>query len=195
VESLHLDETAMDQYALGLMPEDETAGFEEHLLVCDSCQERLAQNDAFVRAIQGAGARFVLAKSTERREWRAPLRLVGALAAGLLMVSGATVWRLSQAPGQPVPVSLNADRGAAVGAQAPAGRELALHFEMLGLPSLPSYELQIVDRWGAQVLRENAAPGFASVPALQPGQYYIRLYAPGGALLREYGFDVLSRHR
>ena len=35
----------------------------------------------------------------------------------------------------------------------------------------------------------------AAVPALRAGSYYIRLYAPGGQLLREFSFEVLNRQR
>jgi len=195
VERLHPDDNGMDQYSMGLMPEEETAFFEEHLLICDSCQERLAQNDAFIKAMQGAGALYAQKEGRQNPLRKAPVRVAGALAAGFLAVSVMTVWHMDRSPLQPVPVSLNADRGATVGAKAPAGREIALHFDMLGLPDLPSYELEIVDRWGGPVARVTAAPGSASVPALRAGRYYIRLYAPGGQLLREYGFEVLNRNR
>jgi hypothetical protein len=194
VVKYHLDETAMDHYALGLMPEEEISVFEEHLLVCDSCQERLAQNDVFVKAMQAASAEYVKEKGNGRPDGRPRVPILIALVAGLLLAAGAVVWHLAQSIGQPATVSLEAYQGAAVGAEAPAGRELVLHFDMLGLPDLPSYELEIVDRWGNPVLRVNAAPGSAAVPALRAGSYYIRLYARGGLLLREYGFEVLNRH-
>ncbi len=185
----------MDQYALGLMPEEEISGFEEHLLVCGSCQERLSQNDAFVKAMQAAGAEYVKERGNERPVRRALVPILAALSGGLLLAAGAAAWHLAHLTSQPATVSLEAYRGAAVGAQAPAGRELILHFDMLGLPDLPSYELEIVDRWGNSVLRVKAAPGSAVVPALRAGSYYIRLYARGGQLLREYGVEVLNRRR
>ncbi len=185
----------MDQYALGLMPEEEISVFEEHLLLCGSCQERLAQNDAFVKAMQAAGAKYVKEDAEGRfgRRVRAPI--LATCAAGLLLAFGAVGLHLAQSTGQPAVVSLEAYRGAAVGAQAPAARKLVLRFGLAGLPDFPSYELEIVDRWGTPVLRVNAAPGSAAVPALRAGSYYVRLYAPGGQLLREYGFEVLNRQR
>ncbi len=191
----HLDETAMDQYALGLMPEEEISPFEEHLLLCGSCQERLSQNDAFVKAMQEASAKYVKETAAERsdRRFRGPILVT--CAAGLLLAVGAVGLHRVQSTGQPAIVSLEAYRGAAVGAQAPAARELVLHFDLAGLPDFPSYELEIVDRWGTPVLRVKAAPGSAAVPALRAGSYYIRLYAPGGQLLREFSFEVLNRQR
>jgi len=193
VVNCHLAETAMDQYALGLMPEEEISTFEEHLLLCGSCQARLAQNDAFVKAMQEAGAEYVKQTAGERSDRRARVPVLTTLAAGLMLAAGAAVWHQAQSTGQPAIVSLAAYRGTAVRAQAPAARELVLHFDLLGLPDFPSYELEIVDRWGTPVLRVDAAPGSAAVPALRAGSYYIRLYAPGGQLLREYGFEVLKR--
>jgi hypothetical protein len=191
----HLDEMAMDDYALGLMPEEEVADFEEHLLLCVSCQERLTQNDAFIKALKGASSEHVREKAQWRYAWRARLPVLATLAAGLLLVAGTAVRHLGQPAGQPAIVTLEAYRGAAAEAWAPAARELVLHFDLLGLPDLPSYELEIVDRWGTPVSRVDAAPGAATVPALRAGSYYIRLYAPGGQLLREYGFEVSDRQR
>lgn len=191
----HLNETAMDQYALGLIPEEEAAVFEEHLLICGSCQQRLAQNDAFVKAMQAASAEYVKESGHGWATRRAAMPMLATLAAGLLLAAGAIGLHLSQSSGQPAVVRLEAYRGSAAGVEAPAGRDLVLHFDMLGLPQLPSYELQIVDRWGGPVVRVNAAPGSAALPALRTGAYFIRLYAPGGQLLREYGLEVSNRRR
>ena len=193
MRNLHLDDIEMDQYALGLLPEEDNAVFEEHLLLCGSCQDRLRENDAFVRAMQEAAAQYVREKSVTRPAPKARMRILGSLAAGLLLMAGAAVWHLAQSNQQPAIVSLDAFRGPAADLRAPAGRELAIRFDTLGLPDLPSYELEIVDRWGSPVVRVNAAPGSAAVPPLQAGVYYIRLYAPSGELLREYGFQVSGR--
>jgi len=44
----------MEQYSIGRLAERELAKFEEHLLVCESCQARLAREDALRQSISDA---------------------------------------------------------------------------------------------------------------------------------------------
>jgi anti-sigma factor RsiW len=48
----------MEEYALGLLPPLSVQQFEMHLLVCDRCQERLAEMDVFLVAMRAACADF-----------------------------------------------------------------------------------------------------------------------------------------
>ena len=41
----HIDEEELERYSMGAMPEAAIAPFEEHLLICEPCQLRLAQRD------------------------------------------------------------------------------------------------------------------------------------------------------
>ena len=50
----HASEETLEQYSLGTLPEQELESFEEHLLVCPTCQDRLAATDRFIRAFCGA---------------------------------------------------------------------------------------------------------------------------------------------
>ena len=50
----HPDGERMEQYALGLLDGSEIAGFEQHLLICHACQDRLAETDIYVRSMQSA---------------------------------------------------------------------------------------------------------------------------------------------
>jgi hypothetical protein len=66
------------------------------------------------------------------------------------------------------------------------------------LTALASYTVQIVDAAGHPVLETSAVQANhqvrASVPrGLPAGMYYVRLYAPGQELLREYGLHVGTR--
>jgi anti-sigma factor RsiW len=61
----HLDGERMQLYALGLLREPEAAGFEQHLLICHACQDRLAETDIFVRSMQAA-ARQIRAQEQSR---------------------------------------------------------------------------------------------------------------------------------
>jgi anti-sigma factor RsiW len=55
---MHLGEQEMEEYALGLLPPMSVPQFEMHLLVCDRCQDRLAELDVFVAAMRAACADF-----------------------------------------------------------------------------------------------------------------------------------------
>ena len=55
---MHLGEEELEEYALGLLPPLSVQRFEMHLLVCDRCQERLADTDLFVVATRAACADF-----------------------------------------------------------------------------------------------------------------------------------------
>ena len=48
----HVDAEALEQYAMGTLPEAEMACVEEHLLVCPDCQDELADVDAYLRLIR-----------------------------------------------------------------------------------------------------------------------------------------------
>ena len=47
----HLEESDVEQYSMGKLPEPSLAPFEEHLLACVSCQDRLLEMEAFVKAV------------------------------------------------------------------------------------------------------------------------------------------------
>jgi hypothetical protein len=39
MQTLHLTEDSVEQYAMGKLPEPQAAGAEEHLLVCQRCRD------------------------------------------------------------------------------------------------------------------------------------------------------------
>jgi anti-sigma factor RsiW len=57
----HASENALEEYALGRLPEPELASLEEHLLLCDKCRERLRTVDELIEMLRvatgAAGAR------------------------------------------------------------------------------------------------------------------------------------------
>ena len=65
----HLGGEEIERYSLGEMSEEELARWEEHLLICDSCQRQVAASDAYVAAMRSAAAelRRVPAKPGRRR--------------------------------------------------------------------------------------------------------------------------------
>jgi len=52
------DDQLFEDYCRGTLPEDEAAGLEEHLLICESCRQRVGEESAFSDAMRGAAARW-----------------------------------------------------------------------------------------------------------------------------------------
>ena len=195
----HIDEEEMERYSMGAMPEGAMAPFEEHLLVCEPCQLRLAQTDAYVGAMRQASARLRAAPVKRGLPWLRFPRLIPALAGVAVAVVAAGLWlsRPNVGEAQPFAIDLEATRGAAIEAKAPTGRWLLLRLDLTNLPASSWYRLEMVDRlgklvWQATVPAQGAKAGF-KVPGTQPGIYFARVYGPPGELLREYGFEVESR--
>jgi hypothetical protein len=195
----HLDDEELERYSMGAMPEAAIAPFEEHLLVCEPCQLRLAQTDAYVGAMRQASARLRTEPLKRGLPWLRFPRLIPALAGMAVAIVAAGLWigRPDMGEAHPFAVDLEATRGAAIEAKAPAGRWLLLRLDLANLPASSSYRLEMVDRFGSRVWQstvpaQESKAGF-KVPGAQPGIYFVRVYWPPGQLLREYGFEVEGR--
>jgi hypothetical protein len=70
---MHLRKKDLERYALGTLPPSAIQGFELHLLVCQSCQDRLAEMDVFVAAMRLACAEV---ESTSDRKGSRRLALI-----------------------------------------------------------------------------------------------------------------------
>lgn len=205
---LHPSDQALEQYALGRLPEDELASLEEHLLICPGCQDRLAETDAFIRATRQAAHNFMMLPPSRWQLIRArlerwmenPAPLWAAAAAAVLAVVFLAP-RLLWAPAGnqlPVTVILQSVRGPELvgAAQAPAARPLRLRWDTSGLDSASCCRLELVDASGRPVVRHQvrlaAEPAEWRLAPLAPGRYWLRLYAlaPGAELLREFGLQV-----
>lgn len=51
-EGRHPDDEQVEQYALGVLAVEAIPEFEQHLLTCHDCQDRVAEIDARVQALQ-----------------------------------------------------------------------------------------------------------------------------------------------
>lgn len=172
---------------------EESALVEEHLLTCEECQGRLRETDNYLLAMRRASQQHRLdARSEKPREWRLPawFPVFAAVACSLLV--GVVTLRSVRTSGPAVAVSLTALRGDGSGMGAPAGRELMLHPDLTGLPESSSYRLEIVDQSGHMVRQGKIGVSQSGirVPALHAGLYFVRVYLPAGALLREYGLQI-----
>jgi len=187
----HPEEERIEAYSIGVLPDEEAARLEEHLLICELCQGRLAESDAYVSAIRAAAAGKRRVLSLPKARWFLP---VVAMAAALVVMAwvGVRAGRM-HGPERTVTVLLAANRGA-IEAHAPAGRALLLKLNLEGLPeSHGAFGLEIVNSSRARVWQGSAPQGRTArvaVPALAPGVYFVHVSAAHGELLREYGLEV-----
>src|SRR5579863_10480593 len=125
----HISDEQLEAYAMNCLSEAEVGPIEEHLLICETCQDHLAAVDKFVLAMQGAAKRIRREEAEATpvpdlwdrlRAWLhtpAP-KWAGALAVVCLAVILGL--RSTGRPGPPVDVQLEAVRGLTSGA-APSG--------------------------------------------------------------------------
>jgi len=183
----HPGEDVFESYVFDRLSDSETADFEEHLLLCELCQTKLAQAEEYVVLMKAATSEFVTEHSGKMRSvWRkSGLRRSAATAAVLLLTCLTAL--LSWTPsGEPKTVVLNAYRGAA--SLAPSGQPLDLVIDLKDVRPAAGYRVEIVDATGHRVW-------FGGTPArltkgLSPGSYWVRLSADNGESLREFGLSV-----
>ncbi|MEK7751738.1 MAG: hypothetical protein AAB654_07460 [Acidobacteriota bacterium] len=201
---VHPSEEVLEEYALGRLTGPKLEQFEEHLLVCAQCQDGLEETDRFIVGIKQAAGRLqkespvgMAPRRKRRRFGRFKLLSkpvwAGALAAAALAV---VVWMPRQpAAGYDAEVNLQAMRGAEVVAPAvPAGKPFLLKADVTGLPPASEFRLEVADSGGAVMWRATVFPKDALISTvvarkLGAGRYWVRLYDPAGALVREYGLE------
>jgi hypothetical protein len=194
-KSVHVAEDQLERYSIGTLHGTAVAQVEEHVLICETCQNKLASIDSWVRSVRRAGAQLRSQRDNQWQLSRVP-RFVPALAAAIILVfaAGAVLQLSKRGAVTPLAVALEATRGENV-ARVPARQPLLIQPGLDGLPQLPEYRLEIVDRLGKRVSQNtftpaNGHPSGTSIPGLASGVYFARLYSPSGDLLREYALEV-----
>jgi hypothetical protein len=196
----HLEEPQLEEYSMGMLSEASLEAFEEHLLACDSCQDRLLEMEAYVNAMRSASPKL----REERQPFWASLfkwprpAFVAAFAMGVVVLAVARIWIVTPPiRTEMASVVLHSSRGieGLETARAPSGKRLSLTVDLAELPAFPSYRMEIVDAtgklmWQAVAHPENGKITQPTTNGLRAGQYYVRLYAPGGALLREFSLGI-----
>jgi len=173
---------------------------EEHLFVCEQCQETLKGVDGDIRLIKFATAEWLHAPAENklRRLWRtvwpeATLpRLAWATTAAVILIAAVLYFNpLPQGP--PVAITLVSLRGGLDSSRAhvPAHRALDLTLDAPELSPSASMRVEVVDGSGKQVWSGHAKMVDGKPKALMPkglskGLYWVRLYE-GADLAREYG--------
>lgn len=192
----HIDADDLDRYSLGTMSDAEAAPIEEHLMICEECRARVAENDEYVAAMKNATALLPPDEVVVPRPAAAvvrPRRTYLTWALAFASIGGAFILFRSLEFGNssaPVPVALYAMRGSLPGAEAKAGERLALTPDVTGLAAYLSYRLEVVDAGGRQVANAEWKQSPVTTPRLSAGTYFVRIYSPGNELLREYGLVV-----
>src|SRR5579871_4028340 len=162
----HPAEEEIEKYSMGGLTEEECSRFEEHLLICESCQNRVTETDTYVSTMLSASALVrQRGRRAEKRWWQLrPWVPIGAAAVAVLVLSSLGVeWiaRRNGGPGNPAPayaLNLVATRGNGIEAKAPEGRTLVLHLDLAGLTPEASYRLELVDGQGARVWEGSVSP-------------------------------------
>jgi hypothetical protein len=197
----HASEDLLEQYSMGRLAEPEIEEFESHLLMCAYCQDALASTEAYVKGMRGAAREWRQSSAASCPWYRQffdlskPAWVLGMVVLALLIAGGAGLRLFQRAGAPPALVLLQSTRGAAPNSSAPAGKPLTLALDLTDLQALPRFKVEIVDAVGVAVFQSLAAPAKSSLHAtigkgLPAGDYYVRLYTPGGELLREYGLKV-----
>jgi CheY-like chemotaxis protein len=143
-----------------------------------------------------AGERTAPVKATWNRMprlWR-PLPAMQLRVAAAIVLSLVSLNLLQRVTQNPEPVNLRAVRGVP-GNAAEAGKPLVLNLDLSALPKRDSYRIELVGMDGNIVWREVvSAPSSdtlsARCPALLSGIYFVRVYSPPEALLREYELRI-----
>jgi hypothetical protein len=189
---LHPNEEILEEYALHRLPEALAAPVEEHLLICPSCQEAVAENDQFVAALKAAASqpisRSSVLPSLANRTSLAPI-------VALVVLALVAVWKYPQEVSAPVAVSLSSLRGLSPMAPAPAGKPLLLNIDLPDLVPGREYRVEVVDAAGSPVWKGAVADSNGTLIAtvsrlLGKGLYWVRLYGPDSELLREFGMSA-----
>ncbi len=201
----HPSADVLEQYFLGTLKGPLLDEVEEHLLVCEQCQDDLADCDEYVGAMKLATANLRKEKplDVKSRGWRSWFRVSGWLSkpiwAGALAAIALSVMILiprTSPEGRTIEVTLRTMRGpSAEVSQAPAERPFVLNADAAGLPEAGQYSMEIADGSGAAVWHGTPVRTGdrvrAEIPArLAAGRYWVRLSNSSGTLLREYALEV-----
>jgi anti-sigma factor RsiW len=74
----HIPEDILDEFVMEMLSEQDSAFWEEHLLICARCQDRVARADEYVRAMKSAAASISDPPSEQNRRSLAKPMLVAA---------------------------------------------------------------------------------------------------------------------
>ena len=194
MEFSHETDEQLELFGLGRLTEQRVAVVEQHLLLCEVCQERLSDVETFAVAMrQAVGDEPKVQAIKGSFEWltfRSLMQPALAWTAGFAPLLFAVGLYL-HSDRNVVPVAslqLTATRGDLQTAMPARQTEMIL----ADAPALPSLRAEVVDDTGGPVWSGALENGhrIKLVKQVAPGTYFVRLYDDAGKLLHEYGFRV-----
>jgi hypothetical protein len=184
----HPGEDVFEDYAFDRLAGDDAADFEEHLLICEECQETLARTDEYIQVMKVATAAYIAGHAKTPRSRRKGLHW-NAVAAALLFLTCLTgFWSWRKPVGDATTIVLDSYRGAVVIPQAIAGRPLDLQIDLTEVRPASGYRVEVVDPAGRRVWMGGPPAHLAK--GLPQGDYWVRLLTDNGEWLREYSLLV-----
>ena len=200
----HAGDEKLELYSMGRLEGAQLEAIEEHLLVCASCQDRLADTDIYVRAARAATAKLAADPRQESPGFLGRLRALALsyepilITAAIAVVLIGVFWIARPSPERLNPpvaaVVLETARGESTAATVSRDSRPFLRIDVSELPPSSSYHVELVNARGEAIWHSDATPsggklGVTMEKTLAGGTYWVRLYspAPERALLREYG--------
>lgn len=199
----HPEEEILELFAMNRLNGPELDRFEDHLLRCGHCQDRLDEVTAYV-AVMREAAETVAAEAPAEAAWRPSFRLewrpipASALIGAFVVLIAVLAWQPWRAavPSEWRTVELATLRGGAAGSIGTEGFALHLRLDMSGLDTTVA-TAQIVSANGKTIAEmpaslEEGKAELRYAPGLPAGQYWVRL-KKAGETLREYSLVVARR--
>ena len=195
----HPEEDHLERYVMKTCSDQEKDRLEEHLLICEHCQDRLYSAEEWVALMKSAmdfgPKRFPLPR------WRLnfgqnltrPVTLAGFGAIVLMLCVAPALVREKSGDDEIVALSANRGGGDQVIATANSHKHLILKPDFTGL--VGPFQFDVVDSGGASVFSQSLAGSAIEVRLdreLTPGTYWVRINsaAPGHITLRESGLRI-----
>jgi hypothetical protein len=208
----HPSVEVLEEYCFDRLPPAILESVEEHLLVCETCQDTVRETDEFIQLMKFAVAERAVDPSPRLPPARAWDNLTAAgkksglgsvtMWTAVMLAMMALFWAFTSFRTNPlgpaIPVRLVAMRGGenAGFTRAPAGRPLGLAIDTTELPAPDSYRIEIVSSSGRPVWTSAAPLSGREILARTPtimkaGVYWVRLYSSqSDSLVREYGLKL-----
>jgi len=192
----HPSDEILEEYVFHRLPVGLEIQVEEHLLLCHSCQDAVAQTEEFVATLKVATnepapqppSQVGVLRSLASRTTLAP-------AVALVILALVMVLQHPQELSTPVAVRLSSLRGTNPLAPAPAGKPLRLSIDLPDVVSAGEYRAKVVDAagslvWEGAVSEVDGKLIAAMSTPLRNGVYWVRLYGADSELLREFGLSA-----
>jgi hypothetical protein len=197
----HIPEAELERYALGQLNEDQEATVEEHILICNRCQDLLQEVDDLILAYRMAATRVPATEPswfTRLASWLAaglaPSRLSYAAASVLVLAASVAIYENGRVASSGASALIVVPAVRSLPSEIPAGTPVNLQLDVRGLEGLGTLSARVVDETRSVVWKGKVeVTGFhasASIPRLSKGDYVLRLYSTPAEQVAEYAVRV-----